>query len=121
MPGFAFGGEMGRRHDLIEACASDLEVKCGMLPEPDLLDRVIKACGPAAFAAEGATIDPEDRAERESIRSHFLVRKLGLRESPDLAEAVNAALEAYPGKGEPRYRPVIYYLLVKYFGREDSL
>jgi hypothetical protein len=34
---------MGRRYDLIEACAKDLEVKCGMLPEPDLLDRVIKA------------------------------------------------------------------------------
>ena len=76
---FAFGGAMGRRNDLIEACARDLEIKCGMLPEPELLDRVIKACGPAAFTAEGATIDPEDPAERESIRSHFLVRKLGLR------------------------------------------
>jgi len=112
---------MGRRDDLIEACARDLEVKCGMPPEPELLDRVIKACGPAAFSVEGASIDPENGAERESIRSHFLIRKLGLRDSPDLADAVNAAFEAYPGKDEPRYRPVIYYLLVKYFGREDSL
>ena len=112
---------MGRRSDLIEACARDFGVKCGMLPEPELLDRVIKACGPAAFTAEGAAIDPNDGAERESIRSHFLVRKLGLRDGPELAQAVDAAFEAYPAMGETRYRPVIYYLLVKYFGRKDSL
>lgn len=89
--------------------------------EPELLDRVIKACGPAAFTAEGATIDPEDGVERESIRGHFLVRKLGLKDGPELAEAVDAAFEAYPAMGEPHYRPVIYYLLVKYFGREAAL
>ena len=44
---------MGRRSDLIEACARDLGVKCGMLPEPELLDRVIKACGARGIYRRG--------------------------------------------------------------------
>ena len=45
--------QMGRRSDLIEACARDLGVKCGMLPEPELLDRVIKACGARGIYRRG--------------------------------------------------------------------
>jgi len=92
-----------------------------MALEVDLLDRVITACGPAAFSESGVAVDPTSEEERAHIRSHFLVRKLGLKDSSALTDAVNASYDAYPNSGQPLLRPVLYYLLVKYFGLETKL
>lgn len=112
---------MGRREDLVRACAQDLRQKCGMAPEEELLDRVITACGPAAFSETGVVVDPVSDGEHAHIRSHFLVRKLGLKDGPALSDAIDAAFEAYPRQGERLLRPALYYLLVKYFGLEAKL
>ena len=92
-----------------------------MPPDEDLLDRVITACGPAAFSESGVLVDPASDKERAHIRSHFLVRKLGLKDGPSLADAIDGACETYPNQGETLLRPVLYYLLVKYFGLETRL
>lgn len=112
---------MGRRDDLLVVCAGDLLAKCGMPAELDLLDRVITACGPSAFSRTMSTVDPENEQDRDHIRTHFLMRRLGLKDGPELAEAIEAAFEAYPSVGSPCYRPVVYYLLVKFFGRDAAL
>ena len=112
---------MGRRDELVVTCAGEIQVRCGMQPEMDLLDRVIKACGPAAFSATGATVDPADAQARDHIRTHFLIRKLGLKDGPELAMAIDNAFEVYASQGAPHHRAVIYYLLVKYFGRDAAL
>ncbi len=106
---------------MLVACAGDLLAKCGMPPELDLLDRVITACGPSAFSRTMSTVDPESAEDRDHIRTHFLMKKLGLRDGPELAEAIEAAFEAYPSGDSPRYRPVLYYLLVKFFGYDEAL
>jgi hypothetical protein len=92
-----------------------------MALEENLLDRVITACGPAAFSESGVAVDPASDGERAYIRSHFLVRKLGLKDGPALSDAIDAAFDAYPNQGERLLRPVLYYLLVKFFGLEAKL
>ena len=110
---------MGRRDELIAAYAEDLKIKCRITPDMDLLEKVTIGCGPAIYEADGATIAASDPAELETVKNHFLIGKLGLPEGPALLEAIDAAIATY-GRSEPnKYRAVIYYMLVRHFGRES--
>lgn len=111
---------MGRRDALIEIYAQDLRQKCGVTPDMDLLRKVTMGCGPAIYDEDASLVAASDPAEMETIRANFLVRKLGLPDGPDLSDAIDAVLEIY-GRSEPRkYRVVVYYLLVRHFGRESA-
>ena len=109
---------MGRREDLIALYAEELRGKCGLEPDPVLLDRVADGCGPAIFGPDGGLVDVDDPAELGRIRRNFLVRKLALHDGPELSEAIRAAIEMYGTTGDPKYRAVLYYMLVLQLGAE---
>ena len=69
-------------------------------------------------SADSALVAGSDPSEHETIRKNFLIKKLGLADGPELQSGLDAVLETY-GTGERRkHRPVVYYLLVKHFGKE---
>ncbi|PQO24375.1 DUF2853 domain-containing protein [Rhodobacteraceae bacterium WD3A24] len=110
---------MTRRDELIERYARDLREKIGMEPDMDLLEKVTIGCGPAIYDADAATVAATQPGELETVKTNFLMKKLGLEDGPHLMEAIEAALESY-GRGERnKYRAVVYYLLVKHFRRES--
>lgn len=53
------------------------------------------------------------------MKNNFLVKKLGLSDGPQLMDAINAALDTYGRSERNKYRAVVYYMLVKHFGRES--
>jgi hypothetical protein len=109
---------MGKRDELIAKYAEDLKTKCKVTPDMGLLTKVTIGCGPAIYDNDAQTVAASDKAELERIKSNFLIKKLGLKESPALMEGIHAAIDTY-GKGERnKFRAVFYYLLVKHFGRE---
>jgi len=109
---------MSKRDDLIAAYSSDLKDKCGVTPDGDLLTKVTIGLGPSVYNADSAMVAGSDPEERKRIRSNFLVGKLGLPDGPELDAAIESVLETY-GHGERRkHRAVVYYLLVKHFGKE---
>lgn len=111
---------MGRRQDLIELYARELVEKCRMEPDLKLLEKVAIGCGPAIYDRDGALVAATDPLEIENIRKNLLVRKLALQEGPELSAAIEAVIDTY-GRSEPRkYRAVVYYMLVKHFGREQQ-
>lgn len=110
---------MGRRDELIARYADDLRNKCGIEPDMDLLTRVTIGCGPAIYDAEAATVAAGAPHEREAIRKSYLVRKLGLTDGPQLNEAINAAIDACGRSDRDPYRPVVYYMLCRHFGKES--
>ena len=110
---------MGKRDALVEKYADTLRKACGMEPDPKLLSQVTIGCGPVIFSPEGEVIVQGDRAERARVKTNFLVRKLGLSDGPHLVDAIDAMMEAYDAPDGRRYRAVLYYLLVKHFGKED--
>ena len=59
--------------------------------------------------------DPE---ELERIKAKLLIRKLGLPDSPRLMEGIQAAIDTYGRSERNKYRAVVYYMLVKHFGKE---
>ena len=109
---------MGRRDDLIAQYADDLKNKCGMTPDMDLLTKVTIGCGPAIYDADASTVAGTQQHELDTVKNNFLIGKLGLADSPALDAAIDEAIETYGRSERNKYRAVIYYMLVKKFGKE---
>ncbi len=109
---------MSKRDELIAKYADDLTNKCKITPDLDLLTKVTIGCGPAIYNADSETVAASDESELETVKKNFLMKKLGLADSPALMEAINAVVDTY-GRGERnKYRAVVYYMLTKHFGKE---
>ncbi|MGI3164148.1 DUF2853 family protein [Pseudooceanicola sp. 200-1SW] len=109
---------MGKRDDLIAKYAEDLKTKCGMEPDMDLLTKVTIGCGPTIYDADASTVASSQPGELETVKANFLIKKLGLADSPALMEAIDSVVETYGKSERNKYRAVIYYMLVKHFGKE---
>lgn len=109
---------MGKRDDLIAKYADDLTTKCKVTPDMALLTKVTIACGPSIYSQDSETVAAGQESELELVKSNFLMKKMGLPDGPKLMEAIHSVIDVY-GKGERnKFRAVIYYLLVKHFGKE---
>jgi hypothetical protein len=87
--------------------------------DKDLLTKVTKACGPAIYLPDASKVSLADETECNTVKKNFLMKKLGLTEKDDM-DAGLAAAEASMGKSNKnKYRPMVYYLLTKYFKKES--
>lgn len=110
---------MSKRDDLIAKYADDLQNKCGMTPDMDLLKKVTIGCGPSIYNADASTVAGSQPSELETVKKNFLMKKLGLADGPQLMEAIDAVLEIYGKSERSKYRAVVYYMLTKHFGKES--
>jgi hypothetical protein len=109
---------MGRRDDLIARYADDLRNKCGVEPDMALLTKVTIGCGPSIYDADAATVAASQPHELETVKKSYLMKKLGLPDSPDLDAAIAKVIEQYGKSERNKYRPVVYYLLCVHFGKQ---
>ncbi|GKY86496.1 DUF2853 family protein [Sinisalibacter aestuarii] len=109
---------MGKRDELIAKYADDLKNKCGITPDMGLLTKVTIGCGPAIYDADAETVAATQESELETVRKNFLIKKLGLADGPQLMDAINSVIDTYGRSERNKYRAVIYYMLVKHFGKE---
>jgi hypothetical protein len=109
---------MSKRDELIARYADDLRNKCKIEPDMALLTKVTIGCGPSIYSDDAATVAASDPAELERIRTNFLIKKLGLADGPKLGEAISAVVETYGKSERNKHRPVVYYMLVKHFGKD---
>lgn len=109
---------MSKRDDLIALYAADLRDKCGTNPDMDLLTKVTIGCGPAIYNADSSTVAGTSDSELETVKNNFLIKKLGLKDGPELMAGIDAALDTYGRSVRNKYRPVVYYLLTKHFRKE---
>ncbi len=110
---------MGKRDELIAKYADDLRTKLGVEPDMDLLTKVTIGCGPAIYNADASTVAASQPDELETVKNNFLIKKLGLQDSPGLMDAIKSVLDAYGQSERNKYRAVVYYMLVKHFGKES--
>jgi hypothetical protein len=109
---------MGKRDDLIAKYADDLRNKCGMEPDMDLLTKVTIGCGPAIYNDDASTVASSQDSELETVKTNFLMKKLGLAEGPELMDAINQVVDTYGKSERNKYRAVVYYMLTKHFSKE---
>lgn len=110
---------MSKRDELIVKYAADLKDKCGVTPNMDLLTKVTIGCGPSIYNADASTIAGSQQSELDTVKNNFLIKKLGLKDGPELTKAIDAVLDKYGRSNKSKYRAVVYYLLAVHFKKES--
>ncbi|MFV0385007.1 DUF2853 family protein [Paracoccus sp. (in: a-proteobacteria)] len=110
---------MSKRDELIAKYAADITEKLGETPDMDLLTKVTIGCGPSIYNADSETVAASDKAELDRIRTSYLMKKLGLPDGPKLTEAIDAVIDKYGRANRSKYRPVVYYMLCRHFGKQS--
>lgn len=109
---------MSKLDALLEKYQADLEA-AGDKVNAKLLRAVAKACGPSIYRRDASLVALSDKDEVERIRKNYLIKKLGLKDTPKLDEGIAAAKAAYTKRS--KYRVVFYYLLAKHFKKGTAL
>lgn len=94
--------------------------KIGVTPDKNLLQAVAKGLGPSIYNADAKYVACGDSEERDRVRERFLVKKLGLSNKESLDAAIKRVCEKCAPLGSTKHRAVVYYLLVKEFGKEGA-
>ncbi len=110
---------MSKREELIVKYAADLQEKCGVTPDMDLLNKVVIGCGPSIYNSDAATVSGSDEKELATVKNNFLIKKLGLSDSIELDKGIDAVIEQYGRSNKSKYRAVVYYLLAVHFKKES--
>jgi hypothetical protein len=110
---------MSAREELIKKYAEDLKEKCGVTPNMDLLTKVTIGCGPSIYNSDASTVAGSQQSELDTVKKNFLIKKLGLTDSPALDSAIDEVLEKYGKSNRNKYRAVVYYLLTLHFKKES--
>jgi hypothetical protein len=110
---------MSKRDELIAKYAADLKDKCGVKADMGLLTKVTIGCGPSIYNADASTVSGSDESELATVKNNFLIKKLGLKDGPELDKAIDAVMETYGKSNRNKYRAVVYYLLTKHFKKES--
>lgn len=107
-----------KKTELIAKYQKDLEEKFNVKPDMDLLAKVTDGLGPSIYNRDSSTVSGSDSRELERVKNNFLIKKLGLSDSPELMEAINAVIQEYGTSVRTKYRAVVYYQLTRHFGKE---
>jgi hypothetical protein len=107
------------KEEWIDIFASDLKNKCNHEPNMDLLNAVTDGLGQVIHWVDGQLVSGSQQSELDTVKNNFLVKKLGLEDSPALYEAIDAVLTTYGTSNPQKYRAVVYYLLTVHFGKES--
>jgi len=83
---------MGKFDDQMEVYMAEVK-KHGFAVKKDLLTAVAKSLGPSIYKADSSKVACSKKAERDTIKKNFLIKKLGLKDSPKLDEAIMATCQ----------------------------
>lgn len=84
----------------------------------DLLDRVARGLGPAIYNRDASTVSGTDEKELQTVKQNFLMKKLGMADSPELMQGIQGVITTYGLSERTKYRAVVYYMLTKHFKKE---
>lgn len=100
--------------DTYKAQVADL----GLDISEDLLTKVAKGLGPSIYNADSSKVSGSDQTELDRVKTNYLMKKLGMDDSPALDSAIAEVMEQMGSSNRNKYRAVVYALLCKKFGKE---
>lgn len=109
---------MNKREELILKYTNQLE-EAGVKVDRELLTKVTVGLGPSIYRADSSTVAASDEKELATVKNNYLIKKLGLEDSPELDAAIDRAIETLGRSNRNKYRATLYYLLCKEFGKES--
>jgi hypothetical protein len=84
-----------------------------------LLIGVAKGLGPSIYNADSSKVSGSDSKEKATVKNNFLIKKLGLADSPALDTAIEEVMTQLGSSNRNKHRAVVYALLAKKFGKES--
>lgn len=110
---------MSKRDDLIAKYAADIKDKFGESPNMDLLTKVTVGLGPSIYNIDASKVSGSDEKELETVKNNYLIKKLGMSDSPKLMEGIGKVMDKYGSANRNKHRAVVYYMLCKHFNKES--
>ena len=110
---------MSKRDELIVLYTKELKEKCNVTADHDLLTKVTIACGPSIYNDDASTVGCSSKDELETVKKNFLIKKLGLKDGPQLDVAIKEVCEQLGSSNRNKYRAMFYYLLTQKFNKES--
>jgi len=89
----------------------------GISYDEALLSAVTKGLGPAIYNEDSSRVSSSDPDELARVKTNFLIGKLGLKDSPELDQALLDVIEQLGSSNRNKYRAIFYYLLVVKLGK----
>jgi len=105
--------------ELLGKYAAHIRERFGSTPDMELLEKVARGLGPAIYNRDASTVSGTDEKELETVKNNYLIKKLGLKDSPQLMEAIYKVMGTYGVSERTKYRAVVYYMLTKHFRTES--
>ncbi len=109
---------MSKLEEKIAAYVAEAK-KLNLTLDEKLIAAVAKGLGPSIYNADAETVAGSDKAELDRLKNNFLIKKLGLKDSPELDKAIGEVIEQVGKSNRNKYRAIIYALLVKKFKKES--
>jgi Protein of unknown function (DUF2853) len=82
----------------------------------ELLTKVAKGLGPSIYLGDASMVSCSDQSELDRVKANFLLKKMGLADSPKLDAAIKTVCEQMGSSNRTKHRAVFYYLLVENLG-----
>ncbi len=89
--------------------------RIGVKYDKKLLEIITRSCGPSIYNANSSRISSSSKQELDRVKKNFLIKKLGLVDSPKLDDAISEVIGILGKPNRNKYRAIFYYLLVKKF------
>lgn len=96
--------------------AQSNELNLGLSEE--LITSVAKGLGPSIYNADSSKVSGSDPDELTRVKENYLIKKLGLSDSPQLDAAIAEVMVQMGTSNRNKYRANVYALLCKKFGKE---
>ena len=110
---------MSKLDEKLNLYTSEAE-KLGVKVEADLFRMVTKGIGPAIYKEDAELVSSSQKAELETVKKNFLIKKLGFEDSEKLNAAMDSVIDKMGSSNKKKYRAIFYYLLVKELGAESA-
>lgn len=110
---------MSKFDDLLEVYKNEFTKTLSEKLDEDFLQKVTKGLGPSIYNADASKVSGSDKKELETVKKNFLIKKLGLADTPALDEAIDQVMEQLGRSNRNKYRAIVYYLLAKKFNKEE--
>ncbi|MDO6736542.1 DUF2853 family protein [Wenyingzhuangia sp. 2_MG-2023] len=110
---------MSKFDELLEVYKSEFTKTLTEPLDEKFLEKVTKGLGPSIYNVDASKVSSSDKKELETVKKNFLIKKLGLEDSPALDEAIDEVVEKLGSSNRNKYRAIVYYLLAKKFNKEE--
>jgi Protein of unknown function (DUF2853) len=111
---------MSKLDDIIAKYGDSLTTKLGITDvDHELLDAVTRALGPLVYLEDASRVSCSDQEEKDRVKNNFLIKKLGMTDSPDLDAGIDRVCQKMGSANRDKWRAVFYYLLVQHFEKRE--